>query len=142
MPRLDSSKGSMPMQVGAVSDGGKGEKGKSKTTGGTRNGTTGTVVSNNRDSRANVHIARSGATNAHIAGLDWLNRKVVQWLAFKNLNLKLPVSRQHNGVHGLGFVELVFCSVEHSNGPGRHSACRQWCRTITFAIRILRRNFR
>ena len=64
----------------------------------TRNGTTGTVVSNKRNSRATVHIAQSGATNAQIVVFDWLNRKVVQWLAFKNLNLTLTVSRQHNGV--------------------------------------------
>ena len=63
-----------------------------------RDGTTGTVVSNKRNSRATAHISRSGATNAQIVGLDSLNRKVVQWLAFKNLNLKLTVSRQHNGV--------------------------------------------
>ena len=92
--------GSMPMQAGAVSDGGKGKNGKSKSTGDKgkgktravmeirpRDGTTGTVVSNKRNSRATVHIARSGATNAQ-------NRKLVQWLAFKSLNLKLAVLRQ------------------------------------------------
>ena len=50
-----------------------------------RDGITGTVVSNKRNSRATAHISRSGATNAQIVGLDSLNRKVVQWLAFKNL---------------------------------------------------------
>ena len=82
------------MQVGAVSDGGKGKKGKSKSTGDNgkgkgkgkdknkhksndgdkkpRDGTTGTVVSNKRNSKATVHIVRSGATNAQIVGAHWL----------------------------------------------------------------------
>ena len=76
--------GSMPMQVGAVSDGGKGKKGKSESPPETkararamaktrtstramtatrpRDGTTGTVVSNERNFRATAHIARTGAT--------------------------------------------------------------------------------
>ena len=75
-----------------------------------RDGTTGTVVSNKRSSRATVHTARSGATNAQFVGLDWLNTKMVQWLALKNLNLKLTEFRQHHGTmrwRGLGFVGLV-----------------------------------
>ena len=40
-----------------------------------RSATLGTVVSNKRNSKATVHIARSGVTNEQIVGLDWLNRK-------------------------------------------------------------------
>ena len=100
MTRLDFFQGSMPRQVGSVSDCGKGKKGKIKTTGEKGKGKgkgkdknkhkrnirqleqgTGQldqVVSNKHNSRAVVHTARSGATNAQIVVLDWRNRRMVQ----------------------------------------------------------------
>ena len=91
--------GSMPMQVGAVSEGGKGKKVRANlpetqarakarartrtstramTETRTRNATTGIMVSGKRNSKNIVHIARSGTTNARIVELHCLNRKMVQ----------------------------------------------------------------
>ena len=98
--------GSVPMQVGAVNDGDKstGDKGKGKgtravTAARARNETFGTVVNNKYKSKVFVHIARSGDTNSQIVELGWHNRrKVQQWLGSLSLNLKLRMSKQHNGV--------------------------------------------
>ena len=105
--------GSMPMQVGAVSDGGKGKKGKSKSTGdkgkdrgkgkekNKHKGNDGDKSKERDDWNKGQRQAKfqgCGATNVRIVELDWLSRKMVQWLAFKNLNLKLRMSKQHNGV--------------------------------------------
>ena len=107
--------GSMPMQVGAVSDGAKGKKGKSKSTGDKGKGKgKNKHKSNDGDKAKGRDYWNSGQQQAQIQGYcshcsKWghkradgrtrlAQQKKVQWLAFKNLNLKLTVSRQHNGV--------------------------------------------
>ena len=109
----------MPMQVGAVSDGGKGKKGKSKSTGDKGKG-------KGKGKDKNKHEGNDGDKNKERDDLNigqrqakfqryfshcskWghkradcrtrlAQQKMVQWLAFKNLILKLEISKQHNGV--------------------------------------------
>ena len=112
--------GSMPMQVGAVSDGGKGKKKcKSKSTGdkgkgkgkgkdrnkhkgndGDKSKERGDWNNGQRQAKFQGYCSHCSkwAINVRIVELDWLNRKMVQLLALKNLNLKLRMSKQHNGV--------------------------------------------
>ena len=99
MPRLDSSKGRCrcKLEMSAMAAKARRVRANPPETR-TRNATTGTMVSGKRNCSDIVHIARSGATYVRIVQLDWLNRRMVQWLAFKNLNLKLRMSKQHNGV--------------------------------------------
>ena len=86
--------GSMPMPVGAVSDGGKGKKGKSKSTGDKGKGKgkdKNNVKGNDGDKNKERDDWNNGQRQAKFQGY-------LQWLAFKNLNLKLRMSKQHNGV--------------------------------------------
>ena len=83
-----------------------------------------------------AHFARSGATNVRIVELEWLNRKIVQWLAFKNLNRKPRMSKQQCR-HGL--VELVFYSHGCSKGPRQAHCLLTGVQTITFVIPIFQR---
>ena len=110
----------LPRVVDAdVSDGGKGKKGKSKSTGdrgkgkgkgkdkNKHKGNDGDKNKerddwNNGQRQAKFqgycsHCSKWGP-NVRIGKLDWFNRIMVQWLAYKNLNLKLRMSKQHNGV--------------------------------------------
>ena len=160
MPRLDSSKGrcrcklELPVMAGRarkVRANPPETKARAKTRTRTstramtetrtRNAPTGTMVSSMRNSRDTVHIARSGATNVRIVELDWLSRKMVQWPALKNLNLKQDVkAAQWSDVDSEDVVELVFCSVDQTKGPGRHFACRQWCRRSHLTLRDVQGN--
>ena len=84
----------------------------------TRNAMTGTMVSGKRYSRATVHIARSGATNVRIVEIDWLNRKMVLWPAFKNQNLKLrmPSDADSDGAD-LDSSSWCFAALNNPRGP-------------------------
>ena len=105
--------GSMPMQVGAVSDGGKGKKGKSKSTGDKGKG-------KGKGKDKNKHEGNDGDKNkerddwnigqrqakfqryfSHCS--KWSHKRAdcrtrLAQQAFKNLILKLGISKQHNGV--------------------------------------------
>ena len=95
--------GSVPMQVSAVNDGGKGKKGNSKTTSGKGKGKDKNkhkISDNNKSKNKNVHskynsrviayITRSGSTNADCRTRR-AHRKMVQLLVFRNRNPRLMV---------------------------------------------------
>ena len=63
-----------------------------------RNETVGTVVNNKYNSKVIAQIAHSGDTNAQIVGLGWHNRRMVQWLVFRNRSPRPMVSSPRNGV--------------------------------------------
>ena len=67
-------------------------------------------------------------------------------LEFKNLNLKLKMSKQHNGVPDVDSEDVdmdssswCFCSVEQPKRPGKHLASRQWCRRSHLSSRFFER---
>ena len=153
--------GSVPTQVRAVNDGGNGKKGKNKMTGdkGKGNGKDknkhkssdkqqeqGTKQVEQWSTASTIprllpaHITRSGDTNAQILGLCWHNRRMVQWLVFRNPESEVDgvksvqCSDVDSDAMELDWSSWCFAAMNTPRRPRRNVARRQWCRRSHLAI--------